>query len=537
MAGAEQNVDMDVHNTDEIDFFLWVSHGSNVSDDTEYFYFPFEYKFNYLVMYSNPLKPTSDAELDAIIANPCDMVTGTCPILPIQKMNGKKKIYLPPLLFNLNEVEVPSVEEKIGLWHYRIKKLGHNVCQTVYAEQVHNYDYIRKKYGYKYITYSSIFSEVEIYCDDVSIPRDTVSLGIFSCQSSNSNYTNTPVVRNKISKLIPRIKERNIQIEFEDSYDNNNKYLPLSVPYKYSVVKHWNAIAGITTQGCGLNVLAYYDLMPENEARQETTCLYKGTSIFKIIQYIADGLSENGDGQIYSALVIRYSVFNDGIKIIGYMLQNMLPPDYAIIFKIYNDNFFEGNINHAGHTISILKKKVGTEIKYYIIDPQLNIDSNNSEQYNVTNVDELGLIMSTTYPGKTYFDIIYCKTNTNAANSIEIDTIHMISDITNFTIVTNYENISYGGKKNKKRSVKGKSRGKGKKQVKGKGLTGGIYSNKTIKRTKKEENKEEKEKIKNIQKILKQTDSKNNIKTALIVDSTVINKDDDMIFSNETPNL
>ena len=44
-------------------------------------------------------------------------------------------------------------------------------------------------------------------------------------------------------------------------------------------------------------------------------------------------------------------------------------------------------------------------------------------------------------------------------------------------------------------------------------------------------------KIKNIQKILKQTDSKNNIKTALIVDSTVINKDNDMIFSNETPNL
>lgn len=527
MAGAEQNVDMVIDPTDEIDFFLWVSHGSNVSDDTEYFYFPFEYKFNYLVMYSKPLKPTSDAELDAIIANPCDMVTGTCPILPIQKINGKKKIYLPPLLFNLNEVEVPSVEEKIGLWHYRIKKLGHNVCETVdRAVQVCNYRYIRKKYGYKYITYSSIFSEVEIYCKDVDIPRDTVLLGIFSCQSSNYKYINRPATRDKISRFIPRIKERNIQIEFETAVNPNNNYLPLMIPYNDGL-KPWEPLGGITRQGCGLNVLAYYDLMPENEARQETTCLYKGTSIFKIIQYIADGLLKKNIS-INSVLVLHYNLYKYGIAVILYILDMPTYTNYAIIFKIY-----ESSDNHAGHTISILKMKDSKE--YYLIDPQLRLT------LPFKNVFNLYDIMKANYSDKHYIDIIYRNTNNSEKTNFNILEMHSkLSIDNNYSILPYDEDIIFGGKKNRvkgKNSVKRKSRVKGKKQVKGRGLTGGIYSNKTIKRTKKEENKEEEEKIKNIQKILKQTDSKNNIKTALIVDSTVINKDDDMIFSNETPNL
>jgi hypothetical protein len=521
MAGVEQNVDMNI-DPDEIDFFLWVSHGSNASDDSEYFYFPFEYEFNYLVMYSNPLKPTSDAELDAIIANPCDMVTGTCPILPIQKMNGKKKIYLPPLLFNLNRVEVPSVREKIGLWRYQIQKLDHDDCKIVYMEQVHNYDYLLENYQYNNITYASIFDHVNKYCDKFRIPRDTVLLGIFSCQSSNSTYINKPATRDKISGFVPRIKERNIQIEFETAVNPNNNYLPLMIPYNY-VLKRWEPLGGITRQGCGLNVLAYYDLMPENEAIQETTCLYKGTSIFKIVQYIADGLLKKNIS-INSVLVIRYKLFFDGITIINYMLSMPEYTNYAIIFKIY-----KSSDNHAGHTISILKMK---DSEYYLIDPQLMLSLPFKYVFNLND------IMKTKYSDKHYIDIIYCNTKNSGQTNFNILEMHSKFSIdTNYNIVTNYENLSYGGKKNKKSRVKGKSRGKGKKQVKGRGLTGGSYSNKTIKRTKKEEKKEEREKIKNIQKILKQTDSKNNIKTALIVDSTVIYKDDDMIFSNETPNL
>ena len=91
MAGAEQNADMDVHNSDEIDFFLWVSHGSNISDDSAYYYFPYEYPFDYLVMYSSPLNTISDKDLERITSNPCDMVNGTCHILPITQSNVKKK--------------------------------------------------------------------------------------------------------------------------------------------------------------------------------------------------------------------------------------------------------------------------------------------------------------------------------------------------------------------------------------------------------------------------------------------------------------
>jgi len=80
-----------VEKPETIEFLLWVSHGANVSDDSSYYYFPYDYKFDYLVMYSKPLKIATADELRDLIANPCDLVTGSCPFLPITQESGKKK--------------------------------------------------------------------------------------------------------------------------------------------------------------------------------------------------------------------------------------------------------------------------------------------------------------------------------------------------------------------------------------------------------------------------------------------------------------
>jgi hypothetical protein len=104
-----------VEEPETIDFLLWVSHGANISDDSGYYYFPYDYKFDYLVMYSKPLKIATADELENLIANPCDLVTGSCPFLPITQESGKKNIYLPPLLFGVKDPNTETLKKYMGL--------------------------------------------------------------------------------------------------------------------------------------------------------------------------------------------------------------------------------------------------------------------------------------------------------------------------------------------------------------------------------------------------------------------------------------
>ena len=320
-----------VEEFESIDFLLWISHGTNVSDDSGYYYFPYDYKFDYLVMYSKPLKKAYTRDLDIFIDNPCDFVTGSCPFLPITQESGKKIIYLPPLLFAVGNPDTEEAKEEIGLWHYKIIKTDLESCEITYKEKVISYDDIYTKYNSKLFTYSSIFELVKEYCKkNNKLDFSDVLLGIYSCQTLYDKYAIPQQGNNKISKLVPRIKDRKISIVFDTNFEGK-RYIPLYITYPAENMKNWNALGGVKEQGCGLNILSYYVLMPVNEARQEMTCLYKGTSIFKIVQYIADGLNQSEPNPF---LVIRYPLFNDGINIILQLIGN-LPNESAFIFKIY----------------------------------------------------------------------------------------------------------------------------------------------------------------------------------------------------------
>jgi hypothetical protein len=98
----------------EIDFYLWVSHGSTVSSIQNYY--PVETKFRSMVFYGKPFKITTEIEIIKMFTeDPCRLLTGTCPVMPID--DGKKKYsYLPPIVFFLNTNDTIQLQTLIGLY-------------------------------------------------------------------------------------------------------------------------------------------------------------------------------------------------------------------------------------------------------------------------------------------------------------------------------------------------------------------------------------------------------------------------------------
>jgi hypothetical protein len=124
---------------------------------------------------------------------------------------------------------------------------------------------------------------------------------------------------------------------------------------RYKTLKPWNALANIKTQGCGLNVLSYYDILDQTLAREETTCLtIKGTSIFRIIDYINDyNLLDPSKYLDDKYFVLRMEMKTGLELIIIHFINQFKTQNYAIIFKVYQENFFNNEFSEVGHSVSI----------------------------------------------------------------------------------------------------------------------------------------------------------------------------------------
>lgn len=72
-----------------IDFFLWISHGGNVSAENNLY--KMKTKFRSIIMYSRPFDTITSDKLENIINNPCELILGSCPYVPIQNPDEKKK--------------------------------------------------------------------------------------------------------------------------------------------------------------------------------------------------------------------------------------------------------------------------------------------------------------------------------------------------------------------------------------------------------------------------------------------------------------
>jgi hypothetical protein len=520
----------------KISMYLWISHGETVSG--EHNFYPVETKFQSLVMYSRPFQGITGQKLFEMDKDICRLLLGSCPFIPIvDKATNKKQVFLPPLRFvsitekvnekGVVEAEDPNVVKHTGLYYFEIEKTGYDkkhICKVVYHERLLQHQNIIDMYGSgNYITYSTIFKLVTDDCKTRGVDPKDVVLGIYSCHSTSEKYVDKYDQKN-IRNLVPQRIDTSLEpASFYNTPLPMGYYASLAfIPFKQ--FKPWEeALGTIKTQGCGLNVLSYYDIIPENRAREETMCLsLKGTSIFRIVDYIETYLKEDisYDGSAYA--IYRYPL-QLGLTQIASFMSLYSPPDggYAIICKMYDTDYQKGSnvFSQLGHTISFAKKNDG---KIYLIDPQGSI----FEEITGTDITTLTAIIQRIYNNKAFIDIIY------TVHEVASDLLPSIKaeELKPFALVPRLPDITYGGVANRDR-VKGyrvrsgnivKGNSVKSRRVKGKTrkMKGRTKGNKGYKRNRKSKKNSRVRsqhggELDEFEKFMIETDKKNNIETVL----------------------
>jgi hypothetical protein len=456
--------------SESINFFLWVSHGTNVSSENNFY--PIQTEFKSIILYSKPLQPIFLDELDEITKNPCKLVLGSCPYIPVENDMFGKHVFLPPLIFNNNEPE-PYYQMRVatGLYHYNIKTnyeqpqiLGKNLLdlpQNCIAHKNHIYNYrdFLDMYKTNFITYSQIFKLVTDTCKKMNLDSKDILLGIFSCQEVMDTYAKE--YTKEISNLIPKQVQPNLMLSNIFTSDNypENSFISLNVMPINKMIKNWNKIVEITHQGCALNVLSYFNIIPRTSAREQIVCLpMKGTSIFKIIDFINTFIIEKNIINHLGFFVARCQ-FDDGIIKIANFMLNYDEDNYCVIFKMYKKNYTENTKqSHTGHTVAMFKYNES----YYYVDPHQNI----LQKINISDFGQfINNIKMVTGNNWNFIDLIFIVKNErfpeNRPQESSENFINDIPDGVDTSIVVRTPDIKFGGKKlfkkmrnNKKKSIK-----------------------------------------------------------------------------------
>jgi hypothetical protein len=477
---------------DPVHFFLWVSHGLNISHVNTHI--PVNLPFKQIVMYSKTFKSINANKLQYMQkASTCDFLTGACPIIPIKdNKTNKKKVLLPTLVFGFqNEDNNTIVGDYSGLYYIPLKKcisrdylsyklygenVGTNLAEYVFesnedffARKVFDwqslFDYYRDR---NYISYSQIFHLVKKVCrkelkpypndpqpiDELlnSIPLlniEDIVLGIYSCQSLNTSqdtidaYT---IERGILQNLLAKEKDNSdkelnaIIYSIRNPKPKNTFFSPTVIPLSNGVplITNWKPILGFKTQGCALNVLSLFRLLTIKEAKEEATCLTNlGTSIYAIIDYINDYLKNQVDSLNYNS---QFKLYEDDV--LGYIIHRR-PKKFGISmlynfmrnFNINDNDFYRYAIIFKMYrSIRTSKNKIdhsGHTVAFY--------KENNSQIYFIdpqqdilmpTNEDEYGQIVLIP-PNRNVLDVIreyYTKLNLDFDAFKYVDCIYSVKN-------------------------------------------------------------------------------------------------------------
>jgi hypothetical protein len=435
-----------------VNAYLWVSHGENIS--SVHNYYPIETKFRSLAFYSRPFQSINDEMVSSFTTDACRIISGSCPIIPItDNITNKKIVYLPPLVFSTRTPENPVISNLTGLYKFKIQKTGtdpegNDVCVFLENNKILDHNAIITQFGNDQpITYSSIFKLVIDDCQKKRINPADVVLGIYSCQSKRLKYISGYEPLNA-TDLIPRIiEEEPPKTKIFNYYPNYSFVSPTILTF--DKLKNWTPLAGIKHQGCALNVLSFYDIIEENIARERAVCLtLKGTSIFKIVDYIDRYIPNKGDDRGY--MIIRYKMAN-GIDILFEFLNKISNSNqgYAIIFKLYRTEYIQGTqqFSQIGHTVSFAK----IDGKLYYIDPQQTITQEIDKNANVESLvaSIKGLYHQNNSPNFEFMDIIYTIKTKPFPGDIPSGDIQNFKNTVEYLgakILTRTTDITHGGK-------------------------------------------------------------------------------------------
>ena len=502
------------HTLPELDLFLWILHGANVSSNHNFY--PVETKFEALTFYSRPFEPINSDFLESISVQgktTCSLITGSCPIIPISdKKKRKKYAFLPPLFFEVNAIDAtkpltyvltrqgwrdgggPRFSSAFGLYHIKLSKLDKDQCVIKQNNHVLTFDDLLARFGDAVPqSYSTLFKTVYDYCSTIGLNPETCMLGLYSCQSSASQYADD-YNRADIRSLIPKhIDTELVPAPIFDHMPSTegSDYKPyiLSLPILKPIETNWSALAKMKHQGCALNVLSYYGIIQQARAREEVTCLtIKGTSIFRVLDYVYNFFSQEQFGTLFTAspyIIVRYPVAVGLQQIFNYISAQSKPfVNQFFIFKLYRELNHGSKLSQIGHTVSIAVY----EQKVYYIDPQAGIGGQIEESFDI----------NTFYPGFQYIDIIFAWYPSSQVGVPSIT--YAPAEIIN---VRDPE-ITYGGKKRTKKHRSSKNKSKSKKN-----------------KSKSYKIKGKRSKLDPFEQMMRETDRANHVKSVLIIDDKV----------------
>lgn len=235
----------------------------------------------------------------------------------------------------------------------------------------------------------------------------------------------------------------------------------------FETMTHWQgALAGLYHQGCGLNVLSFYNLLNMETALGAAACVNIGTSIFKIADYIKDKLPSSDIGvcrmSIDGYITLLQTIINELVKYLSVyssFAENSYFPDIVFILRVYTENMQrgkEGVYNEVGHFISICLK----DNHIYFIDPQVSVAEKMKYEASYVATNAILEFLNSMFARPTYSSFKYCDfyLYKNPVSPLTYDTL---ASRYGGVIRTRSLSLSFGGKKTVKTQKKRVKRTRG----------------------------------------------------------------------------
>ena len=283
-------------------------------------------------------------------------------------LSDRRYLHVPPMLIKIEEADLhkqPFIDLE-GVW----KVVFTNNIVTSITRILNQRQWLATAFDNTtetVRTQSYILHTLEKIVREQGDDPATVSVGMLICHdqtayrgriadlSGNRSYINAA----KEPVLLPK----------EELFSSSEQIIPTdqlslalwAVPgFDPSSTSAWSALARQRNVGCGMNVLAYYGIMKESDARCRVSALpVKGQSIFSVYTIFHDAVVIEPT----KFVVVRVPLVNsDAI----FQELQQIPEDVVTFVKLYADTIRKGEDSHVGHTISFIKH----EGIVYLVDPQ-----------------------------------------------------------------------------------------------------------------------------------------------------------------------